>query len=95
MYSFWDLILRSIIFCVCQYFIPFYFGVTDHGVDISQYVYPFITEGHLRHFQFFLCVTNKTALSVCVQVCVDIKTSLIWITATTVSDSGNVWAVSL
>ena len=74
---------------------PLYCWVIFHAIDISQYIYPSIIDGHLRYFQFF-SITNKTPLNVCVQVCVDIKASLIWTTvktttATTASDRGDMW----
>lgn len=54
------------------------------------YVYPFITAGHLSHFQF-LSFTNKTALNVCRQVCEDISCSLIWIIIETIATAMSDW----
>ena len=48
-----------------------------HGVDLPQLFNQSSVEGHLACFQFG-AVTNKAAMSVCVQVSCECKFSFLW-----------------
>ena len=72
---FWDLFIS-----LYQWFIPFYFWVVFHCIDVSQFVYVLPVSAHLGGFQF-LAITNEAArLLECLHVslCINIYFYFSW-----------------